>query len=106
MTQQITAQLLKGGLTVDASGNITATKFIGDLQIGLFDQKTSIDISGTYTTRKLLMSDTYVLTGNVTINGSLILGKVSDDGNDIVLEGNYIFTTTGSGKIAAGYVIT
>ena len=106
MTQQITAQLLKGGLTVDDQGHITATKFIGDLEIGLFDQKTSIDISGTYTTRKLLMSDAYVLTGDVTVDGSLILGKVSDDGTDIVLEGNYTITTTGSGKVAAGYVVT
>jgi hypothetical protein len=31
---------------------------------------------------------------------------VSDDGTDIVLEGNYTITTTGSGKVAAGYVVT
>ena len=97
MTQQITAQLLKGGLTVDASGNITAAGF---------NQQTSTNISGTYSTHKVLMADTYVLTGNVTVDGSLILGEVSDDGSDIVLEGNYTFTTTGSGKIAAGYVVT
>ena len=97
MTQQITAQLLKGGLTVDTSGNITTAGF---------NQKTSVNLSGTFTTRQLLIGDTYTLTGNVTVDGNLILGKVNDDGNDIILEGSYTFTTTGSGKVEAGYLIT
>ena len=96
MSQQISAQLLKGGLTVDLLGSITTA--------GL-NQKTSVNLSGTYTTRQLLIGDTYALTGNVTVDGNLILGKVNDDGNDIILEGSYTFTTTGSGKVEAGYII-
>ncbi len=97
MTQQITAQLLKGGLTVDASGNITTAGF---------NQKTSINLSGTYSTHQLLVADAYALTGDVTVNDNLILGKLSDDGNDILIEGSYTFTTTGSGKVEVGYIIT
>jgi len=126
MTQQITAQLLKGGLTVDASGNISATKLIGDLQGNVtgdltgnadtattattadsadtLNQQTSINLSGTYSTHQLLVADAYALTGDVTVNDNLILGKLSDDGNDILIEGNYTFTTIGAGKVEAGYV--
>ncbi len=126
MTQQITAQLLKGGLTVDASGNISATKLIGDLQGNVtgdltgnadtattattadsadtLNQQTSINLSGTYSTHQLLVADAYALTGDVTVNDNLILGKLSDDGNDILIEGNYTFTSTGAGKVEAGYV--
>ena len=139
MTQKITAQLLKGGLTVNASGHITATKLVGALQGNVtgdllgdvtgdltgnadtattattaitansadtLNQQTSINLSGTYSTHQLLVSDTYVLTGNVTVNDNLILGKLSDDGNDLVIEGSYTFTTTGSGKVEVGYIIT
>ncbi len=128
MTQQITAQLLKGGLTVDASGNISATKLIGDLQGNVtgdltgnadtattattadsadtLNQQTSINLSGTYSTHQLLVADAYALTGDVTVNDNLILGKLSDDGNDILIEGSYTFTTTGSGKVEVGYIIT
>jgi len=117
MTQQITAQLLKGGLTVDASGNITATKLVGNLQgnadtattadsADTLNQQTSINLSGTYSTRKFLMADTYVLTDNVTVDNTLLLGKLNDDGNDIVIEGNYTFTTTGAGKVEAGYIFS
>jgi hypothetical protein len=65
MTQQITAQLLKGGLTVDASGNITATKLVGNLQGNVTG-----DLTGD------LLGD---VTGNVT--GELKTGtiKASDD---------------------------
>ena len=130
MTQKITAQLLKGGLTVDASGHITATRLHGTLtgnvtgdvtgdltgnadtattattadSADTLNQQTSINLSGTYSTHQLLVADAYALTGDVTINDNLILGKLSDDGNDILIEGNYTFTTTGAGKIEAGYI--
>ena len=67
-------------------------------------QKTSIDLSGTYSTHQLLVADAYALTGDVTVNDNLILGKLSDDGNDILIEGNYTFTTIGAGKVEAGYI--
>tara|TARA_B110001454_G_scaffold170456_2_gene160977 strand:- start:429 stop:1328 length:900 start_codon:yes stop_codon:yes gene_type:complete len=123
MTQKITAQLLKGGLTVNASGHITATRLHGTLtgnvtgdvtgnattattadSADTLNQQTSINLSGTYSTHQLLVADAYALTGNVTVNDNLILGKLSDDGNDFVIEGNYTFTTTGAGKVEAGYI--
>ena len=69
-------------------------------------QKTSINLSGTYSTHQLLVADAYALTGDVTVNDNLILGKLSDDGNDILIEGSYTFTSTGTGKVEAGYIIT
>ncbi len=131
MTQKITAQLLKGGLTVNASGHISATKLVGALQgdvtgdllgdvtgdvtgnastattadsADTLNQQTSINLSGTYSTHQLLVANAYALTGDVTVNDNLILGKLSDDGEDFVIEGNYTFTTTGAGKVEAGYI--
>jgi len=65
-------------------------------------QKTSIDLSGTYSTHQLLVADAYNFAGDTTVNDNLILGKLSDDGNDFVLEGSH--TLQGTGQLEAGYV--
>ena len=65
-------------------------------------QKTSIDLSGTYSTHQLLVADAYNFAGDTTVNDNLILGKLSDDGTDTVLEGSYILK--GTGQLEAGYV--
>ena len=65
-------------------------------------QKTSIDLSGTYSTHQLLVADAYNFAGDLTVNDNLILGKLSDDGNDFVLEGSH--TLQGTGQLEAGYI--
>jgi hypothetical protein len=65
-------------------------------------QKTSINLSGTYSTHQLLVADAYNFAGDLTVNDNLILGKISDDGNDLVLEGSH--TLQGTGQLEAGYV--
>ncbi len=65
-------------------------------------QKTSIDLSGTYSTHQLLVADAYNFAGDLTVNDHLILGKLSDDGNDFVLEGSH--TLQGTGQLEAGYI--
>ena len=65
-------------------------------------QKTSINLSGTYSTHQLLVADAYNFAGDTTVNDNLILGKISDDGNDLVLEGSH--TLQGTGQLEAGYV--
>ena len=65
-------------------------------------QKTSINLSGTYSTHQLLVADAYNFAGDTTVNDNLILGKISDDGNDLVLEGSH--TLQGTGQLEAGYL--
>ena len=65
-------------------------------------QKTSINLSGTYSTHQLLVADAFAFTGDLTVNDHLILGKLSDDGNDFVLEGSH--TLQGTGQLEAGYI--
>ena len=65
-------------------------------------QKTSINLSGTYSTHQLLVADAYTFAGDLTVNDNLILGKISDDGNDLVLEGSH--TLQGTGQLEAGYI--
>ena len=73
MTQQITAQLLKGGLTVDASGNVTA--------IGTFvDAKTGTIKASDGTTAITIADSTGVVTVtspviNTGVSGSAILDE-------------------------------
>jgi len=76
MTQQITAQLLKGGLTVDASGNVTATgRFSGPTQktgtIKAQDGTTAITIADS--------------TGKVTLAGDLIVSGTTTTINSTTL---------------------
>ena len=75
MTQQITAQLLKGGLTVDASGNVTATgRFSGPTQrIGTIkaqDGTTAITIADS--TGVVTVTSPVINTG---VSGSAILDE-------------------------------
>ena len=75
MTQQITAQLLKGGLTVDASGNVTATgRFSGPTQrtgtIKAQDGTTAITIADS--TGVVTVTSPVINTG---VSGSAILDE-------------------------------
>ena len=80
----------------DAGHSTTATT------ADTISQKTSINLSGTYSTHQLLVADAYNFAGDLTVNDHLILGKLSDDGNDFVLEGSH--TLQGTGQLEAGYV--
>ena len=75
MTQQITAQLLKGGLTVDASGNVTAIgRFSGPTQrtgtIKAQDGTTAITIADS--TGVVTVTSPVINTG---VSGSAILDE-------------------------------
>ena len=75
MTQQITAQLLKGGLTVDASGNVTATGTLsGTIQkvgtIKASDGTTAITIADS--TGVVTVTSPVINTG---VSGSAILDE-------------------------------
>ena len=73
MTQQITAQLLKGGLTVDASGNVTAIGTFVDAKTGTIkasDGTTAItiaDSTGVVTIADLTVSGTETILNTTTV---------------------------------------
>ena len=70
----------------DAGHSTTATT------ADTISQKTSINLSGTYSTHQLLVADAYTFAGDTTVNDNLILGKLSDDGTDT----DYIIYSDGS----------
>ncbi len=94
MTQQITAQLLKGGLTVDASGNISATKLIGALQgnvTGDLLGDVTGNVTGELKTGTIKASDDTLAititdsTGKVTLAGDLIVSGTTTTINSTTL---------------------
>ena len=76
MTQQITAQLLKGGLTVDASGNVTATGTLSGTIQKVGTIKASDD------TLAITITDS---TGKVTLAGDLIVSGTTTTINSTTL---------------------
>jgi hypothetical protein len=61
------------------------------------------NLSGTYSTERMYLNDSYTLTGNVTVNNHLALGSIADE--DIVITNDGTERTiTGSGTLEAGNV--
>ena len=69
---------------------------------GGIKQQTSADLSGTYADHQFMLSDSFSVTGDVTISDNLVLAKLSDDGNAITLTNDTSTRTiTGSGSLEA-----
>ena len=67
---------------------------------GGIKQQTSADLSGTYADHQFMLSDSFSVTGDVTISDNLILSKLSDDGNAITLTNDTSTRTiTGTGSL-------
>ena len=93
-------KIVAGAVTADiAEGGVTGT------QIGYFENATSTqNLSGTYSTERMYLNDSYTLTGNVTVTGHLALGTIADE--DIVItQDSTERTITGSGTLEAGNVL-
>jgi len=86
MTQKITAQLLKGGLTVDASGNISATKLIGNLQGNVTGDVTG-DLLGDVT-GDLTGNVTDLKTGTIKASDSTLAITIADSTGKVTLAGD------------------
>ena len=62
-------------------GNFTGpVKFKGGVQ-----QQATQNLAGTYSNHKIMMSDAFTVTDNVTISDNIVLAKISDDGEAITL---------------------
>jgi len=91
--------------------SITAAKIVDgavDFQneLGFLENKaTTQNLTGTYSTERMYLNDSYTLTGNVTVTGHLALGSIADE--DIVItQDSTERTITGSGTIEAGEVLS
>ena len=94
--------------TADIPDNsITAAKIVAgaiDFQdeIGFLENKaTTQNLSGTYSTERMYLNDSYTLTGDVTITGHLALGTVADS-DVIITQDSTERTITGSGTLESG----
>ena len=62
---------------------------------------TTQNLSGTYSTERMYLNDSYTLTGDVTITGHLALGTIAD--SDVVItDDGSTRTITGSGTLETG----
>ena len=70
--------------------------------ISFTDQPTNMDITGTYDKHTMRLADGITVVGDVTITDNLILSKISDDGNAIILTNDSSTRTiTGTGSLEA-----
>ena len=91
--------------------SITAAKIVDgaiDFQdeIGFLENKaTTQNLSGTYSTERMYLNDSYTLTGDVTVTGHLALGTVAD--SDVVItQDSTERTITGSGTLESGDLLS
>ena len=71
------------------------------LNEGITQSETTKNLSGTYSTEKLLLNDSYTLTGDINVTKHLALGTIAD--LDVVITNDSSARTiTGSGLIEAG----
>ena len=89
-----------------------ALKSSGDTMTGALKldggikQQTSADLSGTYADHQVMLSDSYSVTGDVTISDNLVLAKLSDDSNAVTLTNDTSTRTiTGSGSLEASTLV-
>ena len=90
--------------------SITAAKIVDgaiDFQdeIGFLENKaTTQNLSGTYSTERMYLNDSYTLTGDVTVTGHLALGTVAD--SDVVITNDSSARTIdGSGTLESGELL-
>ena len=100
------AELLGTGSTVDATdiadGSVTAAKMASGAVTELSPGLAKNIAGGTISSPQFLFGDTFTLTGNLTVNNDLLLGKLSElTGSGITLTGDGT-TITGAGKIIMG----
>ena len=90
--------------------SITAAKIVDgavDFQneLGFLENKaTTQNLTGTYSTERMYLNDSYTLTGDVTVTGHLALGSIADEDIVITQDGTER-TITGSGTLESGNVL-
>jgi len=89
-----------------------ALKSSGDTMTGALKldggikQQTSADLSGTYADHQVMLSDSYSVTGDVTISCILVLSKICDDSNAVSLTNDTSTRTiTGTGSLEASTLV-
>ena len=94
------AKIVAGAVDADIrDGAVTPSK------IPYFENATNTqNLSGTYSTERMYLNDSYTLTGDVTVTGHLALGTLA--GADVVItQDSTERTLTGSGTLEAGNVL-
>tara|TARA_Y100000310_G_scaffold278756_1_gene297449 strand:- start:896 stop:1153 length:258 start_codon:yes stop_codon:yes gene_type:complete len=69
------------------------------------DSATSTALSGTISTAKTYLGDTFTVGGNLTVNDHLVLGKVINDSAGQTLSGAG-YSITGTGTLTMGATLT
>ena len=91
--------------------SITAAKIVDgavDFQneLGFIENKaTTQNLTGTYSTERMYLNDSYTLTGDVTVTGHLALGSIADEDIVITQDGTER-TITGSGTLESGELLS
>ena len=97
------------------SGNITGSGTLGvtgattlaggtTLTGGLDQQTATQNLTGTYSTQKMFLNDSYTLTGDVNVTGHLTLGTIAD-ADIIISDDGTAREITGSGVLEGGDLV-
>ena len=95
----------KGAVAPLTSADISAGIVEGS-DIAVLTASATKNISGTLVANSCYLSQAFVLTGNLTISGTLALAKISDDGvTTAFLTDTNGQTITGSGTLTLGVLV-
>ena len=102
------AKIVSGAVVADIADNsITAAKISTSYSPTILSQNATQNLSGTYSSHQTMLSEAYVLSGDVTLTATkhLTLSKLSDNGVDITLKNDgSTRTLSGAGVLEGGLV--
>ena len=90
--------------TTGARTGVIGTITQGATPSGFLSDHTG-NLSGTVSAQQLYLADAFTLTGDLTVNDELVLGKITNDGTGQTLTGDGT-TLTGTGTLAMGSAMT
>ena len=96
------AKIVAGAVTADIpTGGVSGDK------IGYFENPTATqNLTGTYSTQRMYLNDSYTLTGDVTLSGHLTLGTVADADVVITNDSTARTITGNSGTLEGGRLLS
>jgi len=94
----------KGSDAPLTSGDIPTGSIEGRDIAFLEHSSTTQNLSGTYSTKRMYLNDSYTLIGDITVSGHLALGTLTDADIEIIND-TTIRTITGDGVLEAGELL-
>ena len=99
------AYLGRKGASAPLTAGDIPTGVVEGTDIAFLTASATKNISGTLVANSCYLSQAFVLTGNLTISGAVVLAKIGDDGATPFLTDTDGQTITGSGTLTLGVLV-